>query len=292
MNESTNETTGVTGNETNSVTTEDQEAQRKVMIHNTFQTVADGYGLGGARFFHTSGQTMADLHPLNTDDMVLDVACGTGAAAIPIAKRIPNGRITAVDFSPAMQEQAKHYAQSQAVSNIRFETHDMTKMPFAREFDHANCAFGLFFVEDMVSLLNHIASKVKPGGGVMVSGFTGDSFMPYAELVFNRLAKYDVELPTSRFGWKNMSEPEQLNAIFGEAGLKDVEITRKSLGYYTDPEGWWEVVWYAGFRGLIEQLGDRLEQFKQEHMEEVREHMDDKGLWLEIDVNFTRGVVG
>jgi hypothetical protein len=88
-----------------------------------------------------------------------------------------------------------------------------------------------------------------------------------------------------------MSEPEQLHDIFKSAGLTKVEITRKSLGYYTDVEGWWEVVWFAGFRGLIEQLGDRLEQFKQEHFEEAKEHMSDEGLWLEIDVNFTRGVV-
>lgn len=270
---------------------EDMEAQRKAMIHNTFQTVANGYGQGGARFFHLSGQTMADLHPLEGNENVLDIASGTGAAAIPLAKKLSQGKITAVDFSPAMLKQAQQYAESQGLSNIRFETHDMTKMPFDQEFDHANCAFGLFFVEDMTSLLNHIASKVKPGGGVMVSGFTGESFMPYAELIFNRLEKYGIDLPQTRFGWKAMSEPEQLNKIFTDAGLDKVQIDRKSLGYYTTIEGWWEVVWFAGFRGLIEQLGDRLEQFKQEHFQELEEFVNDKGLWLEIDVNFTRGVV-
>jgi ubiquinone/menaquinone biosynthesis C-methylase UbiE len=269
----------------------DKEAQKKSMIQKTFQTVAEGYGQGGARFFHDCGNTMANLHLLKGSENILDVACGTGAAAIPLARRLPNGQVTAVDFSTAMLDQARRHAQSHKLDNIRFEIHDMTQMPFEQQFDHANCAFGLFFVEDMVSLLNHIASKVKPGGHVMVSGFTGQSFMPYAELIFNRLEKYGVELPASRFGWKAMSEPEQLYSIFGDAGLGDIEITRESMGYYTDVQGWWEVIWFAGFRGLVNQLGDRLEQFKQEHFEEVNEHLDDQGLWLEIDVNFTRGIV-
>ena len=88
-----------------------------------------------------------------------------------------------------------------------------------------------------------------------------------------------------------MAEPQQLHTLFGEAGLKDVEITRRSLGYHTDANGWWEVVWNAGFRRLIAQLGDHLEAFKRDHLAEMQALEDDKGLWLEVDVNFTRGTV-
>ena len=273
-------------------TTEDQEAQRKAMIHQTFESVANGYGVGGARFFHLSGKEMAELFSLNGSEEILDVASGTGAAAIPLAKLVPNGQVVAVDFSPAMLKKAGDYANAEQLSNIQFEIHDMTKLPFdARRFAHANCAFGLFFVEDMVSLLKHISSKVRADGNVMISGFCGDSFMPYANMAFDLMKRYGLEIPEQRFGWKRISEPEQLQALFDEAGLKNVEITRKSLGYYTDENGWWEVMWYAGFRGLIEQLGDKLDDFKSEHLAEVKELMNENGLWLEIEVNYTRGTV-
>lgn len=273
-------------------TTEDMEAQRKAMIHQTFETVANGYGVGGARFFHLSGKEMAELHSLNGSEEILDVASGTGAAAIPLAKLVPNGQVTAVDFSPAMLKKANDYANAEQLNNIQFEIHDMTNLPFDEgRFAHANCAFGLFFVEDMVSLLTHISSKVRSGGNVIISGFCGDSFMPYANMAFDRMKRYGLEIPEQRFGWKRMSEPEQLHALFSDAGLKDVTITRKSLGYYTDENGWWDVMWYAGFRGLIEQLGDKLEEFKREHLAEVKDLMNENGLWLEIDVNYTRGTV-
>ena len=50
------------------------------------------------------------------------------------------------------------------------------------------------------------------------------------------------------------------------------------------------MVWNAGFRGFVEQLGDKIGEFKQSHLNELEPLCDDKGLWLEIDVNYTSGV--
>jgi len=271
--------------------TPEEEKQQKNAYQKTFETVADKYGTGACRFFHSSGETMADLHQLNGHEQILDVASGTGAAAIPLARQLPNGQVTAVDFSSSMLNQAKKRAENEQLNNLNFQIHDMTAMPFNdSQFDHANCAFGLFFVEDMESLLSHIKSKVKPGGNVMISSFCGDSFMPSAELFFNRLRKYGLDIPETPSGWKRIAEPEKLHSLFSDAGLNDVTITRKSLGYYVTPEGWWDVIWNAGFRGLVAQLDDRLDDFKREHLLEVESLMDKEGLWLEVDVNFTQGV--
>jgi len=270
----------------------DPELQRKTAIRNTFNTVADAYGAGACRFFHSAGEFMANSLPLQGSEHVLDVASGTGAAAIPLARRLPKGKVSAVDFSAGMLAQSQSRANQEQLANIDFHTFDMTAMPFPeRGVDHANCAFGLFFVQDMTQLLSHIGSKVKAGGTVTVSGFCGDSFMPHAGLAINKMREFGLDIPDQPFGWKRMAEPEQLHALFASAGLKDVEIVRKSLGYYTDAEGWWEVIWNAGFRGLVAQLGDRVDEFKQAHLEEVTALAGDKGVWLEIDVNFTRGSV-
>lgn len=273
------------------ITKEQQEEQRKSAIRQTFNTVADHYGTGGTRFFHIAGQTMAELSGLQGTEHVLDVASGTGATALPLAQKLIRGKVTATDFSEGMLEQAQRQAKTKGLNNIDFQIQDMTAMTFsAKSFDHAFCSFGLFFVEDMAGLLRHIASKVKPGGKVMVSGFCGDSFMPMVQLAFKRLRDYGIELPEQPLGWQRMAEPEQLHTLFSEAGLHNVDIVRKSLGYYIDAEGWWQVVWNAGFRGVVAQLGDRLDTFRREHLAEVQELADNNGLWLKVDVNFTSGV--
>lgn len=266
------------------------EQQRKAAIRQTFDSVADAYGEGGCRFFHSAGQVMAALHDLDGHEHVLDVASGTGAAAIPLAQRLHRGRVTALDFSSGMLAQAEARALSEGLRNLDFRVGDMTALPFPdHHFDHANCAFGLFFVDDMRGLLQHIASKVRSGGRVMVSGFCGDSFMPLATLAVSRLRNYGIEVPDQPLGWKRMAEPDQLHALFTAAGLTQVTISRRSLGYYVTRDGWWDVIWNAGFRGLVSQLGARLEEYKREHLAEIETLETKKGLWLEVDVNFTSG---
>lgn len=269
---------------------EPTEAQRKAIIQQTFNTVADCYGTGGCRFFHHAGEFMANLPELQGNEYLLDVASGTGALTIPLAHRVPQGRVRAIDFSTNMLQVARNRAQEEGLNNIQFQVADMTALPLEpHAFDHAFSSFSLFFVEDMVGTLRQIASKVKPGGTVTVSGFTGHSFMPLVLLALNRLRNYGVAIPDQPFGWRRLAEPEQLEALFEEAGLRDITIERRSLGYHVRPGEWWDVVWNAGFRNLVAQVGDRLEEYRREHIEEVSALAGPDGVWLEIDVNFTTG---
>ncbi len=268
------------------------DQKRKQFIQNTFNTVAENYGQGASRFFHISGDMMAGLLPLMGDESVLDVCCGTGATALPLAKKLPKGHVTAVDFSSAMLAQASQSATALDLNNIAFQTGDMTQLPFAaNHFDHACCAFGIFFVEDMVSALRHIAQTVKTGGHVLISSFCNDSFQPMTKFCLDRLRGYGVEIP-EMLGWQRIAEAEQLQSLFTEAGLSEVNIEQRSVGYFIDLEGWWEVVWSAGFRGFVEQLGsqDKIEAFKQEHLAELTPLCTEQGLPLKIDVNFTLGM--
>ena len=266
------------------------ELQRKQFIQQTFNTVSQGYGLKPSRFFHSSGEIMAELLDLDGTESVLDVASGTGATALPLARKLPQGQVTAVDFSSGMLKQASLSAAEQRLNNVTFHTHDMTQLPFdPNSFDHATCAFGLFFVDDMSGALQHLANTVKPGGTVLISGFCGASFQPMSQLCLDRLRSYGLTIP-QQIGWRRMSETEQLQNIFTQAGFDNMHITRRSIGYSIDTEGWWDVVWNAGYRGFIEQLHDKIDEFKQAHLTELTPLCDDNGLWLEIDINFTSGV--
>jgi len=73
------------------------------MLKETFDTVSSGYDGGALRFFPQSAQSMASLLDLRGDEDVLDVACGTGHASLAVARMLPNGRVTGVDFSAGMR---------------------------------------------------------------------------------------------------------------------------------------------------------------------------------------------
>ncbi len=266
------------------------EEQRKQLTQKTFNTVAKDYGLGPSRFFHSSGQVMAELLCLKGDEHILDVASGTGATALPLARNLPQGHVTAIDFSTGMLEQARIKAMVEGLSNLTFESHDMTQLPFApHNFDHATCAFGLFFVDDMSGALKHIANTVKPGGKILISGFRGNSFQPMVKLLLDRFRSYGLEIP-QQMGWQRMAKDTQLDEIFNKARLNDMNIQNRSMGYHIALEDWWDIVWNAGFRGFVEQLDDKIEEFNQAHLKEILPLCGSNGLWLEIDINFTSGI--
>jgi len=267
----------------------DEQDRRKEFIRQTFDRVAPDYGRGSCRFFHVSGELMVGLLALQGHETVLDVAAGTGATTFPLARSLPSGGVTAVDFSADMLDQARSTAVKEGLRNIEFVCHDMTRLPFAtNSFDHVTCSFGLFFVEDMSEMLEHFARLVKPGGSVLISGFCSDSFLPMAQLLLDRLRDWGVDIP-ERIGWQRMSEVEQLQELFDAAGFDTHTIDRRSLGYRISLDDWWNIVWSAGFRGFVEQLGPSVDEFKQAHFDELRPLADDNYLWLEVNVNFTSG---
>lgn len=266
------------------------EQQLKAMLKETFDTVSCGYDGKSLRFFQASAEHMAFIFKLQGNENVLDVACGTGHAALAIAKFLPSGRVTAVDFSPGMLDQARHKAASLGVRNVEFIEQDMQNLDFSDGlFDAAVCAFGIFFVEDMEGQLSRIASKVKPGGRIFISNFQENYFHPLKDMLYERFEAYGVQMPPQT--WKRIASEKGCIQLFESAGLKNITVTRKNVGYHLDSaQQWWDVVWNAGFRRMVSQLSTKdQERFKREHLDEVESLRTRDGIWLDVDVLFTCG---
>jgi len=264
--------------------------QQKALLKETFDTVAEGYDGGALRFFPASAARMAALLGLRGDENVLDVACGTGNASLAVARLLPRGRVTAVDFSPRMLERAQRKAAALGVGNLEFLERDMQELGFPDEsFDAATSAFGLFFVEDMASQLAHIAATVRPGGTVLISNFQESYFHPLKDLMGERLARCGVPMPPPT--WKQIASEAGCRALFEQAGLRDIRTRAENLGYFLESaEQWWEIVWNAGYRRLVSRLApEEQARFKREHLEEIAATGTPEGIWLDVGVLFTAG---
>ena len=156
-------------------------------------------------------------------------------------------------------------------------------------FDAAVCAFGIFFVEDMDKQLAHMASVVKPGGRVMISSFEENYFSPLKEKFFARIESFGV--PPHPQAWRRIANEAGCKEFFMKAGLTDVEVLRKNVGYYLDSAlDWWDIVWNAGLRRMVTRLStEDQERFRQEHLAEVEGVRTDKGIWLDVEVLYTSG---
>lgn len=266
------------------------EKEMKALLIDTFNTVSNDYDSKPLRFFPDSAANMARLLKLRGNEQVLDVACGTGNTPIAFAPLLPQGRVTAVDFSAGMLAQARQKATALGLHNIEFIEQDMQDLQFPDgRFDVAICAFGIFFVMDMETQLAHIASKVKPGGRVMISNFQENYFSPLKELFFNRIKAYGVPDPPQ--AWKRIAHEQGCRDLFRTAGLTDIRVETRNIGYFLDgAEDWWSIVWNAGLRRMVSQLPPEDQvRFKREHLQEVEALKTKDGIWLDIGVLYTTG---
>jgi ubiquinone/menaquinone biosynthesis C-methylase UbiE len=265
---------------------------QKNIIQETFNNVAGEYDSKALRFFSDSAKYLASIIPLRGYESVIDIATGTGNAALAVASYVPRGNVTGIDFSDGMLEQARKKAFAGNIKNIKFIEMDMQAIDFpAATFDAAICAFGIFFVEDMDTLLSRIIKIIKPGGVIAICNFHESYFNPLRTIMANMLAHYNVQMPPQT--WKNIATEIGCRKLFEKAGILDIRVEHKNMGYFlADENDWWNVIWNAGFRRMVSQLKPvDLERFKQEHLKEVSTLKSQDGLWLDIGVLYTIGFI-
>jgi SAM-dependent methyltransferase len=102
--------------------------------------------------------------------VVLDVGCGPGRLAVPIAERVHNGEVVAVDIQHGMLRRAREKAQKATVSNIRFVQAGVGEGKLERNhFDRAVLVTVLGEIPDRKAALKEIFDALKPGGILSVT---------------------------------------------------------------------------------------------------------------------------
>ncbi len=267
-----------------------EQEGRTEFIRQVFNTVSEQYGQGELRFFENAASHLPGLLDLKGDEKLLDIATGTGLASTLLAAHLPDGQVTGIDLSEGMLEKAKLRAQNMGLSNVDFQRMDMTKMDLPENhFDVINASFGVFFVEDMEQLVQHVASRLKPGGRFITTHFAKGSMAPMQDLIMDRLQQYGVEVPN--VSWLQLDNETSNRELYETADFTNITHYRNQVGYhFKDAEGWWEVVWWAGYRGFVNQVpAQQAEQFKQEHLDEINALADENGIFFNVDVIHTIG---
>lgn len=258
---------------------------RKKMIQKGFDTVAKGYDHPSLFFFPQTAEKLLEALKLSPDQHLLDVCTGTGAVSIPAAQMLHLGKVTGIDLSTGMLLQAKTKAKTLGLENTEFLQMDLEKMTFEEAtMDAASISFGLFFLEDMTQGLRNIAHCVKSQGKIALSSFSGDAFFPLADVFIKHYEETGRTVPP--LSWKRLSTAELITDHFNAVGINEIEFVHLPLGcQMSSSEAWWDVVWNAGWRSLLNNLSEEeLTVFKSRHLAEIDAMMSDKGIWFNTEV--------
>jgi ubiquinone/menaquinone biosynthesis C-methylase UbiE len=114
--------------------------------------------------------TIIEHLELEADMAVLDVGCGPGRVAVPLAERVPDGEVLAVDIQAGMLRRAKEKAEIAKLSNIRFLQTGVGEGKLDRNhFDRALAVAVLGEIPNQHAALQEIFDALKPGGILSVT---------------------------------------------------------------------------------------------------------------------------
>ena len=261
----------------------------KKIIRQGFDEASPGYDNPAMRFFDKSAAHLVELLTLHGDENILDVATGTGKIALQLAEKLKNGKVTGLDLSEGMLDQARVKVDQKHLTNLSFICSDINEAKFAdSSFDGVCCGFGVFFWSDMEGTVKQIAKWIKPGGFFAMTSFFGPSFTPLSTLCLDRFKKYGVKLPDS-YTWERLDHPEKHHHLLQSSGFYEINSHTKPMGYFLkDANQWWDLVCHTGFRSFLNQLSseDKV-KYKKEHLEEIEKTKTKDGILLQVDVIFT-----
>jgi SAM-dependent methyltransferase len=110
--------------------------------------------------------------------VVLEVACGTGAQTVSLARNNPATRFVSFDHSATSLAEARARVRSAELANVEFHQADLFALPFAeRSFDHLFVCFVLEHLVEPLEALVTLRRYLKPGGSITV--FEGDHGSAY-----------------------------------------------------------------------------------------------------------------
>lgn len=111
---------------------------------------------------------------------ILDVGCGPGTITADLAERVPQGKITGIDFAETVLESARAHVQGRGLTNCTFEAVDANALPYAdASFDVVFCHQVLQHVKDPVGILKEMKRVARPGGIVAAREADYKSFAWY-----------------------------------------------------------------------------------------------------------------
>ncbi|RFS84924.1 methyltransferase domain-containing protein [Actinomadura spongiicola] len=105
---------------------------------------------------------------LDLEDVVLEVAAGTGLVSRAIAPRVRHA--TALDLTPAMLAEGKRGADHAGLTNVTFTHGDATALPYLdRSFTLVVTRFSLHQVADPKAVVQEMVRVSRPGAALIIA---------------------------------------------------------------------------------------------------------------------------
>jgi ubiquinone/menaquinone biosynthesis C-methylase UbiE len=225
-----------------------------------YNSAADHYDGEALSFWSKYGKTTIERLELSKGAIVLDVACGSGASALPAARLVGSqGKVIAVDLAENLLQLGRQKANDLGLSNIEFLSGDMTALKYpGGSFDAVVCVFGIFFVPDMQHLVRELWRMVKLGGKLAVTTWGPRLFSPVYDAWREAVKAERADLYSAFNPWDSITEVASVKDLFLSSGVNTCTVVAENGLHPLHTAGdWWKIVMGSGFRWTIDTMGEQ-----------------------------------
>ncbi len=165
-------------------------------------------------------ERLVDNADLRSGDRVLDVACGSGNAALAAARA--GCRPIGLDYVPSLLERARARAELEGLP-VELVEGDAQSLPFEDgEFDAVLSVVGVMFAPDQGACASELLRVTKPGGKIALASWTPEGFIGQ---MFRVIGSHVPPPPGVRPPLEWGSEP-RLDELFG-SGAGEIRHERR-----------------------------------------------------------------
>jgi SAM-dependent methyltransferase len=169
-------------------------------------------------------ERLADTADLRAGWHVLDVATGTGNAALAAARL--GCTVVGVDYVPSLLERGRARASAEGLDVSLLEG-DAESLPFPdRSFDAVTSVFGSMFAPDHGRTASEILRVTRPGGRIALASWTPDGFIGQ---LFRTVGAH-VPPPAGVRSPMLWGTESHLRELFGD-GIESLEIRERTFTF-------------------------------------------------------------
>ena len=181
-------------------------------------------------FLKPMGDEIIRLLEPSGNELILDIASGTGEPGLSIAAKLDGGKVIITDLADKMLDIARDHAIHRNIRNVEFKACDVCELPFADNSFHAiSCRFGFMFFPDMLMAAREMFRVLKPGGKIATSVWNVPEKNFWVTAIMGTINR-NMALPTPPPGAPGMfrcAKDGFIADLFAQAGFKN--ITQKEI---------------------------------------------------------------
>jgi ubiquinone/menaquinone biosynthesis C-methylase UbiE len=205
-----------------------------------------------------TAELLCEAVDLRAGQQVLDVASGSGNAALAAARRF--AVVTATDYVPSLLEQARARAEADGLP-LDIQEADAEQLPFPdASFDVVLSTFGAMFAPDHEQVARELVRVCRPGGKIGMTNWTPEGFLGD---FFRTMGKH-VAPPAGVRSPMLWGSAAHLHQLFG-ASIAHLATTRRMFAFrQRSPRAW--IDYFRTYYGPTLKAFDALDSVAQERL--------------------------